>query len=329
MINFLLKILSAVTNGRIPTLDQWQAAQKNLEHLQAKTDNLEEVIQKTRQRQQTDLLIVKEAHRGEIQILREQTEKLNQQLGIQRERSDQLQLNAERESQRHIAENKALLDQLNWLSGTIAHDFRAPLRAIDANSFFLRDDIGDKGPPDAHKTIDEISRNGKRMGVLIDGLLDYLRVGISPLNRVPIQLKAIINQTIESDFSLLQYPIEISDPHNHLNSLMKADKDLLIWMFKELLDNAVKFSSKAEPHPIVKIRSPEPDLIEIVDNGVGFKDEHRAQLFQLFHRLHGNDEYPGEGIGLCIAQRIAMRHGIELRLDRLGEQTVAGLRFKS
>lgn len=329
MADFLLKILSFLTNGRIPTAELWQSTKKQLELVESKNHNLEDVLQRTRLRQKTDLFITQEKYKSEIERLQAETTKLTQQLNTQRARSDQLQLNVERESQKHITENKALLDQLNWLSGTIAHDFRAPLRAIDANSFFLKDDLGEQGPPDALKTIDEISRNGKRMGVLIDGLLDYLRVGISPMNRVPTQLKVLIDQTLESDFSLLQHPIVVLDKHKHLNRIMKADKALLQWMFKELLDNAVKFSSKAEPAPAIKIRSPEPDLIEIVDNGVGFKEEHRAQLFQLFHRLHGNDEYPGEGIGLCIAQRIAMRHGIDLQLNRVKDQTIASLRFKT
>lgn len=328
MTKILLNLLSFLTSGRIPNTEQLKLSQETLVRLEAKNSDLEEVIQKMHLRHKTDLFMNKERYRGRIEKLESELEKTSQQLKIVQERASQLELNVERESQRHIAENKALLDQLNWLSGTIAHDFRAPLRAIDANSFFLRDDIGENGPPDAQKSIDEISRNGKRMGVLIDGLLDYLRVGISPMNMVPVQLKAMIDQTIEKNFSLSKPHIEITDKHNHLNRLMRADKALLQWMLKELLDNAVKFSNKAEPKPLIRIRSPEPDLVEITDNGVGFKEEHRSQLFQLFHRLHGNDEYPGEGIGLCIAQRIAMRHRIKLQLNRVGDLTIVSLRFE-
>lgn len=93
-----------------------------------------------------------------------------------------------------------------------------------------------------------------------------------------------------------------------------------------MIDNAVKFSKPVES-PKVIIRQSSPNNLEIIDNGVGFSETHDAQKFQLFHRMHGNDEFEGEGIGLATAERIASRHHIALKLNRVGNQTVASLQL--
>nr|WP_306173531.1 ATP-binding protein [Limnobacter humi] len=99
-------------------------------------------------------------------------------------------------------------------------------------------------------------------------------------------------------------------------------------LFKELIDNAVKFS-KGTPGAQIWIRQQGMELIEIVDSGVGFDTAFNRQKFQLFHRMHGNDEFPGEGIGLAMAERIAARHHWQLSLSRLGERTVAQVRWSN
>lgn len=96
--------------------------------------------------------------------------------------------------------------------------------------------------------------------------------------------------------------------------------------FKELIDNAIKFSRTTESPKII-IRQSSPNCLEIIDSGVGFDNDHKAQKFQLFHRMHGNDEFEGEGIGLATAERIASRHHIKLQLNRVGNQTVASLQM--
>lgn len=280
--------------------------------------------------QSLDLLASQSRAEGEKQLALQAKSQENQRLRLRDElelreaeltrlqaRLEQMQFSIDQVLNRQLTENQALLNQLNWLSGTIAHDFRAPLRAIDANSFFLEDDLGDSGPPDAKRSLSEIRRNGKRMGVLIDGLLDYLRVGISPLNLQDMDVGDLIRQVVAQEFSLAPVVVETD-----LHLSIKGDKEFLFRLFKELLDNAIKFSAEV-PQPNIRVQSVGRYGIEIVDNGVGFSETYRDQLFKLFHRLHGNDEYPGEGIGLCIAQRIAQRHGGNLQLNRTANQTIA------
>ncbi|MDH4394091.1 MAG: ATP-binding protein [Limnobacter sp.] len=317
MIQFILKILNWLTGQRILAPEQVQSLEHKVQALEHKNQALDQLATQLKQQ----VLELNQTHQTQLQNIHnghntERTQRENEAKHLKTQ-LEQMQLSIEQVLANQFKENQSLLTQLNWLSGTIAHDFRAPLRAIDANSFFLEDDLGDQGPPDAKKSLGEIRRNGKRMGVLIDGLLDYLRIGIAPLAVQDVDVGDVIRQVIAQDFAFspIDMPLDL-----HLQ--IRGDKVLLQRLFKELIDNAVKFSAPVD-RPKVKIRLAGPKAIEILDNGVGFSAAYRDQLFKLFHRLHGNDEFPGEGIGLCIADRIAQRHNGQLSLDRTAETTVA------
>lgn len=321
MLRLLIQLLSFVTGQRLLTPEQAKKQQLELEDLRSKQLALEALSNKLRSEMKRQQAVTREAlksrqGRYEKAIAAKQSEihSLNETLR-------QLSHSVDFETQRQMKENTDLLAQLNWLSGAIAHDFRAPLRAIDAYSFFLADDLGDKVPPEAEKSLEEIRRNGKRMGVLLDALIEYLRLGVCPLNIQSHDLGEILTQVINEHFDFSPVPIEVK-----VQGQWRFDKALMMRTFRELIDNAIKFSRDAESPKII-IRQSSPNCLEIIDNGVGFSDEYKAQKFQLFHRMHGNDEFEGEGIGLATAERIASRHHIALRLNRVGSQTVASLQL--
>lgn len=317
----MIKMLSLLSGHRILSPEETQRQQTEIENLRIKQLALEDLSNKLGaeiKRQQTQAqetlktaLAEKElaltAKQSEINSLKEAYAQLNQSVDI--------------ETQRQIKENSELLGQLNWVSGTIAHDFRAPLRAIDAYSFFLADELGDNAPAEANQSLEEIRRNGKRMGILLDALIEYLRLGVCPLNLQVYKLHDTLTLTINEHFDFLPVPIELN-----VQGKWRVDQALMMRLFKELIDNAVKFSKNVEA-PKIMIRQSSPYSLEIIDNGVGFSETHDAQKFQLFHRMHGNDEFEGEGIGLATAERIASRHNITLRLNRVGNQTVASLQL--
>ena len=321
MLRLLFRLLSFVTGQHWLTPEEARQQQQALEDLRSKQLALESLSSKLRvelKRVQAEgldkLNQTRSAHAQALAGKQTDIDTLKESLA-------QLSQSVDLDTQRRIKENTDLLNQLNWLSGTIAHDFRAPLRAIDAYSFFLADDLGENAPPEASKSLEEIRRNGKRMGILLDALLEYLRLGVCPLNVQQHDLNDILTQVINEHFDFSPVPIEINVQGN-----WKFDKALMMRALKELIDNAVKFSKGSES-PRILIRLSSPDNLEIIDNGVGFSDSHDAQKFQLFHRMHGNDEFEGEGIGLATAERIASRHHMTLRLNRVGNQTVASLQL--
>ena len=321
MLHLILRLLSFVTGQRLLTPEETARLQYDLMDLRTKqlaVENLSGQLRtelKRQQAQASERLQTEQAeHQLELTALRAEIKSLQVAYS-------QLDQSVDLETQRQMKENNDLLSQLNWLSGTIAHDFRAPLRAIDAYSFFLADELGDNTPPEASRLLEEIRRNGKRMGVLLDALIEYLRLGVCPLNIQTHDLRETLVQVVNEHFDFSPVPIEIE-----VQGLWQFDKPLMMRAFKELIDNAVKFS-KDQPEARVKIRQASPNHLEIIDNGVGFSDEHQSQKFQLFHRMHGNDEFEGEGIGLATAERIVSRHHMTLTLTRVGNQTVANIQL--
>lgn len=321
MLRLLLQFVSFITGQRLFAPEQAQRQQQELNDLRSKQTALESLVSQLRIE-----LKRSQAEAGEKlnKVKADNTLSLaNKQADINslKESLAQMSQSVDLDTQRRIKENTDLLNQLNWLSGTIAHDFRAPLRAIDAYSFFLADDLGENAPPEASKSLEEIRRNGKRMGILLDALLEYLRLGVCPLNVQLHDLNDILTQVINEHFDFSPVAIDLQVQGN-----WRFDKALMMRAFKELIDNAVKFSKDMEA-PKILIRLTSPNNLEIIDNGVGFQESHDAQKFQLFHRMHGNDEFEGEGVGLATAERIVSRHHMALRLNRVGNQTVASLQL--
>ncbi|WP_370261752.1 ATP-binding protein [Limnobacter sp.] len=323
MLAVLLRLLSFFTGQPLASPKQLAQLQSELGMQQAKTAALEELNGKLRAELKTQQQQNEQQQMALRLTLEGRISARQQEMSTLREAYEQLARSVDLETQRQIRENNALLNQLNWLSGTIAHDFRAPLRAIDAYSFFLADDLGANAPPEAEKSLEEIRRNGKRMGVLLDALIEYLRLGVCPLNLQTHSLQNILEQVVDEHFDFSPVPIEIQ-----VSGQFKFDKALVMRLFKELIDNAVKFAKPVE-QPRVQIRMASPNTLEIIDNGVGFSQAHDAQKFRLFHRMHGNDEFEGEGIGLAMAERIATRHHWTLQLARVGNQTVASLELET
>jgi len=109
---------------------------------------------------------------------------------------------------------------------------------------------------------------------------------------------------------------EATEPLIAINKLplARGDERLIRQVWVNLLDNAVKYSSKVE-HPRIEVTGREDGerlVYEISDNGVGFDSKFSSSLFGVFRRLHGAREYPGTGVGLAIVHRIVTRHGGEV-----------------
>ena len=93
-----------------------------------------------------------------------------------------------------------------------------------------------------------------------------------------------------------------------------GDRLLMLQVWINLIDNAVKYSSKIDrPQIVVRGREDHDRLVyEVIDNGVGFDTRYSSKLFGVFERLHSEREFPGSGVGLAIVRRIVKRHGGEV-----------------
>jgi len=199
--------------------------------------------------------------------------------------------------------------ELESFSYSVSHDLRAPLRAIDGFSRILAEDYVQQLGHEANRLIDVVRSNTQRMGQLIDDLLNFSRFSRQSITLSQVDLSNLADSiyhelTDEAQRRRIRFSVQ-KLPH------AQADSSLLRQVFTNLIANALKFSSGRKTPKIdigFKIENGQT-IYYIKDNGVGFNMKYAGKLFQIFQRLHSNEEFPGTGIGLSIVERIINRHG--------------------
>lgn len=199
--------------------------------------------------------------------------------------------------------------ELESFSYSVSHDLRAPLRAISGFSNLLWEDHKEDLDEEAQRKIGIIRSQSDRMGVLIDDLLAFSRLGRKAIDPTVLNMGELAQNTLER----LNRENENGKLEFHVGRLPPAvaDRNLLEQVWANLLSNAIKFSSH-EDNPVVEVGAivEESENIYFVrDNGAGFDPRYRNKLFGVFQRLHDEAEFPGTGVGLALVHRIVTRHG--------------------
>ncbi len=223
-------------------------------------------------------------------------------------------LNAELEQRvkARTAELTAANKEMEAFSSSVSHDLRAPLRNVLGFVELLTKSAGPQLTGEAQRHLTIITEETKRMGVLIDALLTFSRVGRVELQKTTVNLTSLCQAVRES----LRMETQGRDIAWHIGPLPEvyADRVLLRQVLVNLLANAVKFT---HPRAQAKIEigampTPATDPMVVVfvrDNGVGFDMKYVDKLFNVFQRLHRREEFEGTGVGLANVQRIVQRHG--------------------
>jgi signal transduction histidine kinase len=215
--------------------------------------------------------------------------------------------------QRHAAslqiELVAVNRELEAFSYSIAHDLRAPLRHIDGFARMALEKS--RGLDEALvKHLDTVIQAAGGMGRMIDGLLGLSRVGRAGLQRRPVDMAGLVEEARGQLGPAAVRP----GLHWKIGALptVRGDPDLLRLVWINLLSNALKYSSR-RPQPEIQIGTQTADDGKLVffvrDNGVGFDVRYGGKLFNVFQRLHRQDEFEGIGIGLAMVRRVIERHG--------------------
>ncbi len=213
------------------------------------------------------------------------------------------------------AELRAANEELEAFSYSVSHDLRAPVRHIDGFIRLLEDELGTPSAKATHY-LQTVAGAARRMGALIDDLLVFSRTARLPLDPRPVDLASLVRELAA------RFELDVGAPRVHweIGELppVAADRAQLRIVLQHLLANARKFT-RTRPRPRVEVVavSGGDGLVEISvrDNGVGFDPRHAQRLFGVFQRLHGENEYEGNGIGLAIARRILHRHGQRIWAD--------------
>ena len=212
-------------------------------------------------------------------------------------------------------ELEAANKELEAFSYSVSHDLRAPLRAMDGFANILMADFRPDLPTEAQRLLQNISINARRMGQLIDDLLNLSRVSRTEMQRQDVDLSAMAQGLLEglaaSDTSRnVEYRVQ-----PEVRSM--GDPRLLTVALTNLLENAWKFTRDRQ-HTVIEFGAQQNGhgrVYFVRDNGAGFDMAYANKLFGAFQRLHHSADFPGTGIGLATVQRIVTRHGGRIWAD--------------
>jgi light-regulated signal transduction histidine kinase (bacteriophytochrome) len=190
----------------------------------------------------------------------------------------------------------------------VSHDLRAPLRSINGYAQMIQDDHAHEFNEEAKRMLNVIRNNAKKMGVLIDDLLAFSRMGRKEIARLLIDFNKLVEPIVADmkNNAPAGTRITVHPLHN-----TQGDPALLAQVYINLISNAIKYSSKKET-PEIEIGSGEKEdeyVYYVKDRGAGFDMKYAHKLFGVFQRLHSNEEFEGTGVGLAIVQRIIVKHG--------------------
>jgi light-regulated signal transduction histidine kinase (bacteriophytochrome) len=188
-----------------------------------------------------------------------------------------------------------------------SHDLQEPLRMISSFLQLLQMRYSGQLDSDADEFINFAVEGAKRMQNLIQDLLAYSRVTTKGNEFKDIKMEEALEQALVN----LKMSIEENNAnitHDPL-PIITADYSQMIQLLQNLIGNSIKYRSDKIPEIHISAQEKDNDWIfSVEDNGIGIDPQYSDQVFQIFKRLHTNEEYKGTGIGLAITKRIIERH---------------------
>ncbi len=201
------------------------------------------------------------------------------------------------------AELRASIRELEGFTYSIAHDLRAPLRAIIASCKIMEEDFGSQLPAKAIPLLRHQADRALKLGTLIDDLLQLSRLSRGELGRSDINISELAKQVgaeVLGRYSCTSLNLLITP-----GLTAYADSRLTHLLLQNLIENAAKFSPNGG---MIQIGE-ENGALYVRDQGIGFDPAYSEKIFHPFERLVKDHEIEGTGIGLANVQRIVDRHG--------------------
>ena len=233
-------------------------------------------------------------------------------------------LNAELEQR--IVERTRQLQEANEALETfgfsVSHDLREPLRTIQGYAAALRQDLSARDFSNFEQYVDRINAIARRIDLMVSDLLEFARLSRAEISTDILPLAGVVQDArtvLQGEPAYQAADIQVDVPDD---LVVRAHRPVLVQALANLLGNAVKFV-RPDTHAAVQIVARPHGRtvrIEVQDNGIGMADEARARVFNVFERLHGEEEYPGTGIGLAIVKK-----GVERMNGSVGVEAAPGI----
>jgi PAS domain S-box-containing protein len=212
-----------------------------------------------------------------------------------------------------------LIQELKDFAYIISHDLKAPLRGIKTLADWLSTDYADRFDQEGKEQMDLLLKRVVRMHNLIDGVLQYSRVGRIKEELVPVDLNELIPNVID----MVAPPENIEITVENQLPVIESEPTRITQVFENLLSNAVKYMDK--PQGLIRIACVEENgfyKFSVADNGPGIEEKHFEKIFRIFQTLTSRDEFESTGIGLTVIKKIVELYGGKIWLkSKPGEGT--------
>ncbi len=215
-----------------------------------------------------------------------------------------LRLALEEEVAKRTVALKETNAQLDAFVYTVSHDLRAPLRAMEGFARILLEDFGQALGAEGGRYASRVVSAAKRMELLIDDLLLFSRVQRSDVMLQVQDSAGVVDRAVDEIRHSVADPtrliVEVTSPLPPV----RADRTIFRQVITNLLTNAAKFHEEGRPIRIA-VRAEQREnrvRIWVEDDGIGIAPEHQKRIFNVFERLHGQETYPGTGVGLAIVK---------------------------
>ena len=188
----------------------------------------------------------------------------------------------------------------------VSHDLKAPLRGIKTLADWISADYGDKLDEAGREQMTLLLARVGRMHNLIDGVLQYSRVGRAKEEVVRVDLNELIPEVID----MVAPPKNIEITVENELPVIECEKTRIMQVFENLLSNAVKYMDK--PQGRVRIGCVEQEdfwKFSVDDNGPGIEEKHFERIFRIFQTLSPRDKFESTGIGLTVLKKIVESYG--------------------
>jgi two-component system, sensor histidine kinase and response regulator len=270
-----------------------------------------------------DLLIRSIRYAIERKQIQQTLKKTNQEL-THLNHCLQEEINKRQEIQEELERSNRELEQFAYI---VSHDLKQPLTTIYSWTQMLQRRYETIFDAKGKKYLDFIFSGTQKMNSLIDSLLTYSRVGRQAKHLETVNCNLLlteVKETLKTAIAKSQAKIT----HSDLPTLI-ADPIQLGQLFQNLIDNAIKYRREENPkiHIAAKLntstrnsKNSQEWIFSFQDNGLGIPQEDQDRVFEIFRRLHSDDQYSGNGVGLAICQKIVQRHNGNIWIEsQVGE----------
>lgn len=236
-------------------------------------------------------------------------------IGVIRDISERKQ--AELRQTKLLKEVESINRELNDFASIVSHDLKAPLRGIKTLATWISTDYADKFDKNGMEQMGLLLNQADWMYQLIEGVLEYSRVGRIREEQVPVDLNELIPKIVE----MVSPPENIKIKIGSCLPTLLCEQTRIAQVFQNLLSNAVKYVDK--PQGQVEVGCVQEDgfwKFSVADNGPGIKEEHFEKIFKIFQTLSPREESESTGVGLTITRKIVELYGGRIWVEsKVGE----------